>query len=77
LRGIESQLQCGLEDGEPEVGEEVADGVFGLVDDLSGLRCVDGSRDVVAEYVKAFAEELAECIGGQLRGSVHDCKPKK
>jgi hypothetical protein len=77
LRGIESQLQGGLEDDESEIGEEIADGVFGLVEDLSGCRAVDGSGDIGAELVEVLPELFAEGVGRQLRGSVHDRKSRK
>jgi hypothetical protein len=35
LRGVEAELQSGLEGGLAEVGEEVADLLLALVDDLA------------------------------------------
>jgi hypothetical protein len=44
LRGVEAKLEGGLEGGLPEVGEEVADLLLALVDDLASLGLVDRGR---------------------------------
>jgi hypothetical protein len=76
LRGIESELDGGLESRLSEVGEEVADLLFGLIDDGPRLSGIDGGSDIDAELIEAVAQEGAKVVSGQLRWRVHG-KPRK
>lgn len=56
MRGIESELDGGLESRLSEVGEEVTYHLFGLVDDGPRLSGVDGGGDIEAELIEAVAQ---------------------
>src|SRR4051812_27893595 len=66
LRGVEAELDGGLEGRGAEVGEQVADMLLGLVDDVSGLGVVDGQGDALAELLEGGEQAVAEVLGGQL-----------
>ncbi len=71
LRGIDFELQGGLEEVETEVGEEVADGLLGVSNDVTGGGEVEGVGDGLAELVEARAEGSDEVLGGDGRKGVH------
>jgi hypothetical protein len=71
LRGIDAELEGGLEGSLAEVREEVADRPLGLVDNVARLSAVDGGGDVDAELLEAVAEECAEVGGGKFGLGVH------
>src|SRR5205823_4615131 len=58
FRGIDLHLQGRLEGVAAEVGEQVADLVLTLVDDLALGRLVDGVGDALAEFLEAAAQGL-------------------
>jgi hypothetical protein len=72
LRGVEAELQGGLEGGLSEVSEECADLLFAVIDEVPGLSLVDGGRYLGAERLEDALEVVAKGRGGDswLRG--HD-----
>src|SRR5215831_8243770 len=71
LRGLESELECGLVGGQPEVGEYVADLLLGGVDDLSCRGGVDGRGDVGAELLEVTTQMVKQVLGRKLGLVVH------
>jgi hypothetical protein len=63
LRGVGAELDGGLESGEPEVGEEVANLLLAGVDDSSGRCGVDSSGHILAELLETPTKLFQE-IGG-------------
>src|SRR5262245_5068698 len=71
LRGVEAELDGGLVGVVSEAGEEVADLLLALGDDVSRLSLVDGVGDLPAEALERVAEDGGEVGGGDLRLGVH------
>jgi hypothetical protein len=71
LRGIDFQLQGGLVNLEPEVGEEVTHGLLAVLQDLPGGRVVDGVGDSTTEFLEALAEGGGEGLGSDRGQRVH------
>ena len=67
MRGVEAELDGGLEGGQSEFGEEVADLLLAGVDDLAGGGEVDGGGHVLAELLEAAAQSIQEGVGGEGR----------
>jgi hypothetical protein len=55
----------------PKVREEIADPLLTGVDDLTGGSLIDGSCDVLAEFLESFAELLPERLRRQGRLAGH------
>ena len=56
MRGIEAELDSGLESGVPEVGEEVADLLLACVDDRPSRGGVDGGGHLLTKLLEAAAQ---------------------
>src|SRR5262245_39608886 len=66
LRGVEAELEGCLEGGLAEVGEEVADCLLGLVDDLAGLGLVDRLCHRLTELLEGAAHLRQQVLRRQL-----------
>ena len=64
LRGVEAELDGGLERGKSEVGEEVADLLLAGVDDLAGGGVIDGGGHILTESLEVAAKLIQEGTGG-------------
>jgi hypothetical protein len=64
FRGVDPELQGGLEDAEAEVAEEVAHGLLALGEDVAGRGATDGVGDVRAESLELGLQGLGEGFGG-------------
>jgi hypothetical protein len=81
LRGVEAELDGGLEGGQPEVGEEVADLLLAGVDDLTGRGEVDSGGHVLTKLLEAAAQLSQQGVGrearfrgrGMFRGHGYSC----
>jgi hypothetical protein len=71
LRGVEAELDGGLEGGLSEVSEEVADLLLAGVDDLTGGGTVDGRSHPLTKLLEAAAQLFHEGVGGQGRFDGH------
>src|SRR5438105_2553980 len=71
LRGVEAELDGGLEGDLSEVSEEVADLLLAGVDDRPGGSPVDGRGHVLAELLEAAAQRFQQSVGGQGRFRRH------
>jgi hypothetical protein len=72
LRGREAGLHGGLVGLSAEVGEEVADLLLALGDDVPGGGLVDGVSDLLTELVELGTQLFAESVGGELGLGVHE-----
>jgi hypothetical protein len=71
LRGVEAELDGGLEGGLSEVGEEVANLLLAGVDDLTGGGTVDGCGYPLTKLLEAATQQVHEGVGGQGRFGGH------
>ena len=65
MRGIETELDCGLIGGSPEFGEEVANLLLAGVDDLASRGAVDGGGHALTKLLEAASQLIQEHIGGK------------
>lgn len=71
MRGVEAELDGGLERGQSEVAEEVADLLLAGVDDLAGGGVVDGGGHILTKSLEVTAKLIQEGIGGDGRFRGH------
>src|SRR5437763_4686130 len=71
FRGIDFHLQGLLVGLAPEVGEQVADLLLAVVDDLAGRGLVDGVGDALAQSLELAAEGLEQGFRGERGEGVH------
>src|SRR5215467_10278807 len=67
FRGIDAELQGGLEDFEAEVAREVAHALLALGDDVGGGGAADGGGDVLAELLELSLQGCREGFGSDGR----------
>lgn len=72
MRGIEAELEGGLESGLAEVSEEVADLLLALVDDLARLGLVDRRCHLRTQLLERAAQLRQQVWCRQLWLMVHN-----
>ena len=71
MRGVEAELDGGLEGGLSEVGEEVADLLLAGVDNLPGGGTIDSRSHPLTKLLEAATQLFHEGVGGQGRFGGH------
>jgi hypothetical protein len=71
LRGVEAELDGGLESGQSEAGEEVTNLLLAGVDDRPGGSVVDGGGHILTKSLEVAAKLIQEGIGGDGRFRGH------